>query len=68
MIQFLRKQKRKELINLIDEIIEDYKLLIPYAILNEKIDLEGYKDKNINIRKNIHKLRIIRKELSNYDK
>jgi len=68
MIQFLKKQKRKELINLIDEIIKDYKLLIPYAILNEKIDLDSYKDKNINIQKNIYKLRIIKKELSNYDK
>jgi len=59
---YLNKQKKKDLINLIHGMIEDYRLFLPYAILNEKIDLEEYKNKPQNILKKIIEL----KELKNY--
>jgi len=43
---YLNRQKKKELIILIDTIIEDYKLFLSYAILNKKINLEEYKNKS----------------------
>jgi len=63
MTMFLNKQNKLELIKLIDEIIEDYRLFIPYAILNEKIDLEEYKGKTKQIFNKIVQLKKINKLL-----
>lgn len=62
---YLNKQNKKDLIFLIDVIIEDYRLFLPYAILNEKIDLKEYENKPKDIIKNIKALRRLKRILNN---
>lgn len=62
---YLNKQNKKDLIFLIDVIIEDYRLFLPYAILNEKIDIKEYENKPKNILEKIKRLRDLRKRLIN---
>ena len=60
---YLNKQKKKDLINLIYGMVEDYKLFLPYVILNEKIDLKGYQGKQKEIFSKIKKLKNYKKFL-----
>lgn len=53
---YLKKQKKEELIRIIDECIENNKLFTTYVIMNEQISLEGYKGKKNAVFKLINDL------------
>lgn len=60
---YLTGQKRNLLIKVLEEIIQDYYLFIPIAILNEAIDLPEFKNKYKKMYDQIILLKEIKKDL-----
>lgn len=64
--EFSTKQKRdlvKKIDKFFDSVIEDYYLFIPTVILNESINLEGFKDKSKIIYNQIRLIKELKKEI-----
>jgi len=64
--EYLTEQERnliKRIDITLDTVIEDYYLFIPIAILNERIDLEGFENKTELIYEQIKLLKEIKEEI-----
>ena len=54
---FLNKRKKILMQKEIDKIIENYYLFIPISILNEQVNIKGFKNKTIELYKQINILK-----------
>lgn len=61
----MNKLKKIQYIKILKEILEDYYLFIPTAILNEAVSFPEYKDKSKKMYGMIRKIKKIIKELEN---